>query len=374
MKAIILTMTSGEGHNSIAKSLARQFEILGVQSQIVDIFAHNKWEYQFNNLGYLFACKYFPKTYDYFWRKLKFRNSDRRYHGVAQREVDGIADFVFNKIKDEAFDFFVAVHPYCAMLCDKWKRQGRFLNKKAFAVLPDALPHPLWESAVRCDYVLTPTQHAFEQLQQKGFDKNQLVACGFPVADSYLAQQDKQQLRQKLGLKDKFTVLICGGGFGVTDNWKIAKQLLKADVQILCVNGRNQKMYKKIQRKTANAQNFLNFGFVDNLHELMSCSDVIITKAGGGTLFEATAKRLPIVIREKPIINERENAQILQQAGAAIVLKNAKSVAQTVQELQNNPQKCLSMQNACAAFAGGGVKTVCSTIMDLLQGQAPTQE
>ncbi len=370
MKAIILTMTSGEGHNNVAKSLAKQFEILGVQSQIVDVFAHNKWEYQFNNLGYLLACKYFPKTYDYFWKKLKFRNSDRRYHGVAQREVDGIADFVFNKIKDEAFDFFVAVHPYCAMLCDKWKRQGRFAGKKAFAVLTDILPHPLWESAVRCDYVLTPTQHAFEQLQQKGFDKNQLVACGFPVADSYLTQQDKQQLRKKLGLKDKFTVLICGGGFGVTDNWKIAKQLLKADVQILCVNGRNQKMYKKIQRKTANAQNFLNFGFVDNLHELMSCSDVIITKAGGGTLFEATAKRLPIVIREKPIINERENAQILQQAGAAIVLENAKSVTQTVQELQNNPQKCLSMQNACADFAEGGVQTVCSTIMDLLQMQA----
>lgn len=366
MKAIILTMTTGEGHNNVAKSLAKQFESLGVQSQIVDIFAHDKWEYQFNNLGFLLACKYFPKTYDYFWKKLKFRSSDRRYHGVAQNEVDKIADFVFEKIKDEPFDFFVAVHPYCAMLCDKWKRQGRFLDKKAFAILTDVLPHPLWESAVRCDYVLAPTRHAFDQLQQKGFDKNQLVACGFPVADSYLALLDKQQLRQQLGLENKFTVLICGGGFGVANNWKIAKRLVETDVQILCVNGRNKKMYKKIQRKTEKAQNFFNFGFVDNLHELMSCADVIITKAGAGTLFEATSKRLPIVIREKQIINERENAQILQQAGAAIVLKNAKSVTRTVQELQNDPQKCLSMQNACAAFSEGSVQTVCSAIMELL--------
>lgn len=366
MKAIILTVTTGEGHNNVAKSLAKQFDSMGVQSKIVDVFAHDKWEYQFNSLGYFLACKYFPKSYDYFWRKLKFRNSNRRYHGVAQNEVDKIANFVFEQLKDEDFDFFIAVHPYCAMLCDTWKRQGLFLDKKAFAVLTDVLPHPLWESAVQCDYVLTPTQHSFEQLQQKGFEQKQLIACGFPVAENYLIQQDKQQLRQKLGLDSRFTVLICGGGFGVANNWKIAKRLLKTDVQILCVNGHNKKMYKKIQRKTSNAQNFFNFGFVDNLHELMSCADVIITRAGAGTLFEATAKRLPIVIREKPIINERENAQILQQAGAAIVLKNANSVTKTVQELQNDKQKCLSMQNACAAFAEGGVQNVCSTIIKLL--------
>lgn len=366
MKAIILTMTSGEGHNSVAKALAEQFAHNGVEARIVDIFSHNNFEYKFNSLGYVFACKYFAKTYDHFWKKLKFRNSNRRYHGIAQREVDGIADKVYRQIANQSFDFLVSVHPYCAMLCDKWKRQGKFTEQKTFAILTDMLPHPLWESAVQCDYVLTPTEHSFEQLENKGFEKRQLVACGFPVDNKFHVDNDKKQMREALGLDNRFTVLVCGGGFGVADNCKIVKRLKNSDAQILCVNGRNKRTYGKIARMAKNNSNIRNFGFVNNLNELMCCADIIVTRAGAGTLFEAMSQRLPVIVREKPIINERENAEILSTAGAAIILKSAKDVFSVVSELQNNPGKRKAMSEACATFAQGGVEKTCETILKLL--------
>ena len=213
-------MTTGEGHNSIAKVIAQEFAERGVETEIVDIFKHDGFEYRFNTWGYLFLCKYLPRSYDFCWKILKFRKSERRYHGTAQREVQKVANEIAQRIEElgrvapPSADFFVCVHPYTAILCDYWKRRGQFPNKKAFAVLTDLLPHPLWESAVECDYVLTPTKDSFEQLQMKGFAPQQLIDCGFPTAKKYSQHRDGNA-REKLGLADKFTVMVTSGGFGI---------------------------------------------------------------------------------------------------------------------------------------------------------------
>lgn len=368
MKTVILTMTSGEGHNSIAKVLSAQFAKMDIQSEIVDIFRNDGWEYQFNKLGYLWACRFFPKTYDYFWKALKFRNSNKRYSGIAQKEVEKIADDVFERVRLMNFDFLVAVHPYCAILCDLWKRQGKIADKKAFALLTDILPHPLWESAICCDYVLTPTTHAFLQLADKGFTPQQMIACGFPVAEKFLQRPEKSQVREQLGLKDKFTVLVASGGFGIGQNSKVVKRLSDSDVQILCVNGKNKREFIKTQKmqKKYRKTDIANYGFVDNMDQLMSCADVIVSRAGAATLFEAMSKQLPIIIREKTIINERENAEILQSENAVIKLEKLSDVKNAVDKLQQ-PDVARQMQRACLKVTQGlCAKDVCDKIVSLL--------
>lgn len=369
MKAIILTMTSGEGHNNIARTLCGQLEKDGIESETIDIFAHNGFEYKFNNWGYLFICSHFPKTYDYFWRKLKFRNSNRRYHGIAQREVEKVADFVRYKVSEADADFFICVHPYCAVLCDLWKRQGYFADKKVFALLTDLLPHPLWESGIECDYVITPTQHSKKQLLDKGFTAQQIVVGGYPVAEKFAQQSNKAEIREKLNLQDKFSVLIVSGGYGIGKNYKVMKKLLKSDMQILCVNGRNEKSFKQSQRLAQKHPEccIKNYGFVNNLDELMSASDIIVSRGGCGSLFEAMSKQLPIIVREKAIINERENADILQSEGIAVQLKRLSQITAVADEFRRDSQKVASAQNKCLQFTQQKcVKDVCKTILELL--------
>lgn len=369
MKAIILTMTSGEGHNNMSKVISKQLAEHGVESEIVDIFKHDGFEYRFNNWGYLFICSYFPKTYDYFWKQLKFRKSERRYHGIAQQEVEKVADKISSRVDEIGCDFFVCVHAYTAMLCDYWRRQGKYADKKVFALLPDILPHPLWESAIECDYILTPTDHCFDQLAFKGFRPEQCVVSGFPVAKKFTEKADKTETRKSLGLQDKFTVLIVSGGYGIGRNWKVVKKLLKNNVQLLCVNGRNKKAFKKTQRivdKHKNAD-VKNFGFVDNIDQLMSASDAIVCRGGGGSVFEALNKRLPLIIREKMIINERENAEILQDAGAAIRLKKLSDVSRVVDDLRAHPEKLAAMQQAAEKVAKSlCVEDVCRAMLERL--------
>ena len=67
--------------------------------------------------------------------------------------------------------------------------------------------------------------------------------------------------------------------------------------QLLIVTGRNTRLYAHLQRIRASLRVPAKiFGFVHNMPEMMRASDVIITKAGPGTICEALACGLPIVL------------------------------------------------------------------------------
>ena len=70
MKALILTMTCGEGHNSIARTISGFLTEKGVESEIMDIYRGHKFSGALNNKAYLFFCRHFPKLYEKLWLKI----------------------------------------------------------------------------------------------------------------------------------------------------------------------------------------------------------------------------------------------------------------------------------------------------------------
>lgn len=68
-------------------------------------------------------------------------------------------------------------------------------------------------------------------------------------------------------------------------------------VQVTVICGRNKKLLHHFQSLgRPNGMKLLPCGFVDNIHEWMAASDVIITKAGPGTIAEALISGLPILL------------------------------------------------------------------------------
>jgi 1,2-diacylglycerol 3-beta-galactosyltransferase len=65
----------------------------------------------------------------------------------------------------------------------------------------------------------------------------------------------------------------------------------------MVVTGRNKRLYAHLQRTKSNLEIPLTiFGFVQNMPELMRAADVIVTKAGPGTICEALSCELPIIL------------------------------------------------------------------------------
>ncbi len=85
-----------------------------------------------------------------------------------------------------------------------------------------------------------------------------------------------------------------GGGQGLGPIKTIVHSLdkVKADFQEIIVTGTNKKLYKSLKsrpQKTQEKRSAL-LGYVHNVNELMSVSDLVITKPGGITTSEALSK------------------------------------------------------------------------------------
>jgi len=109
-------------------------------------------------------------------------------------------------------------------------------------------------------------------------------------------------------------------------------------MQILAITGTNQALAKKLETIAKSSRIPIRvMGFVDNVAQLMEISDLLLTKAGGVTVFEALAKRLPMIIYKPLPGHERNNARFLLKHNAAIQAKTKEQVIDTVIRCINDP-------------------------------------
>lgn len=139
-------------------------------------------------------------------------------------------------------------------------------------------------------------------------------------------------------------------------------------VQSLIVCGRDEKLYKSLDGIVAEAKNpIYRFGYVRNVEELMTVSDVIITKAGGLTVSEALTKHLPLLIYKPIPGQEDENAHFVQRIGAGRVMNNEEELEETLKHLLRYPEEISQMRIAASkALPGKAAEKTTDYIFELI--------
>ncbi|MCY9772880.1 glycosyltransferase [Paenibacillus larvae] len=132
-----------------------------------------------------------------------------------------------------------------------------------------------------------------------GISKYRITVTGIPVKSSFRKKTDKQEARRRLHLKDIPTVMIMGGGLGLGGIQELADLLIKwrEFVQILICTGYNDSLRFTLQRNEHfQHQHIVILDFVDMIDTLLDAADLLITKPGGLTCFEALSKSVPMLI------------------------------------------------------------------------------
>jgi len=160
--------------------------------------------------------------------------------------------------------------------------------------------HYAW-FAPGADAYIVPTERAREIYLERGLDSNRVHMLGMPIDPKFtMPTESKEELQRKLGLTPgKPVVLLVGGGDGAGGLRSTVQAISQArlPVQLLIVTGRNTRLYAHLQRIRASLRVPARiFGFVHNMPEMMRAADVIITKAGPGTICESLACGLPIIL------------------------------------------------------------------------------
>lgn len=138
-------------------------------------------------------------------------------------------------------------------------------------------------------------------------------------------------------------------GLGKTKTFKIFESLIQSDknIQIVAIAGKNAEMKKSFEEivEKYNKSEFVKIlSFTNKVPELMSISDLVITKPGGLTTSESLASHLPMIIINPIPGQEKENAEFLESKGIAIWLKSPNESKIIFDLLLSNKEKLENMK------------------------------
>jgi 1,2-diacylglycerol 3-beta-galactosyltransferase len=157
---------------------------------------------------------------------------------------------------------------------------------------------------------------------------------GLPIDPRFeeLGGANKGELRRSWGLSgDRPLALVMGGGEGAGKLYDLVSALDRARVPaaLAVVAGRNRALRRRLEEKDWEIEVRV-LGFVQEMPELMGASDIILTKAGPATLWEAMTAGLPIIMTGYVPGQEEGNADFVQGAGAGCLVRDPGKVAESL--------------------------------------------
>jgi 1,2-diacylglycerol 3-beta-galactosyltransferase len=127
---------------------------------------------------------------------------------------------------------------------------------------------------------------------------------------------------------------VSGGGEG---SGKLLQQVTAlarggGDWQLIVVCGRNEKLRARLAR--VNFRNrALILGFVDNMPDLLRAADLAVGKAGPGTIGEALATEVPILLTSYLPGQETQNVTFVEDSGIGRYTPKPDALVAAVREL-----------------------------------------
>jgi 1,2-diacylglycerol 3-beta-galactosyltransferase len=240
-------------------------------------------------------------------------------------------------VRDHPAELIVTVHPMANSLALKALGPNR---PPFYTVVTDMVTtHALWFDA-RADIIFVPTEMASQRAVSYHMPAEKLDVVGLPVADRYCTPSgDKRELRRRLGWpSDKPVALLVGGGDGMGPLARTARAIDDSglDVSLAIVCGRNKKLQGALQAFTWENPTFI-YGFTREMPEFMRAADVIITKAGPGTIAEALNANLPIILYSKISGQEDGNVTFVEAEGAGVWAPKPQMVVRTLTRWLSKP-------------------------------------
>jgi 1,2-diacylglycerol 3-beta-galactosyltransferase len=231
--------------------------------------------------------------------------------------------------------------------------------------------HPSWVCP-DVDFCLVPTEAARQQAVRYGMAPERVDVVGQPVSLKFAKQLgEKRELRRRLNIDlDRPTVLIVGGGDGVGPLYETARAIATRvhNAQLLVVAGRNPTLRRKLESTLWEIPTHV-FGFVDNMPELMRASDLLITKAGPGTLAEAFTAGLPVVISSYIPGQEKGNVDYVLENQAGAYATDPVEIAQIVGDWLRVGNNAFQQEvaNAAALARPDAVLSIAERLYGLLE-------
>jgi 1,2-diacylglycerol 3-beta-galactosyltransferase len=198
---------------------------------------------------------------------------------------------------------------------------------------------------------------------------------GHPVHPKFEdVSNSKQQCRAHLGLPSEKTVALLmaggeGGGKLLPTTLALAKS--KLPLHLVVVTGRNAALRAKLNELAPSLPTPMTIlGYCDNVPELMRAADLLVTKAGPGTIAEASLAEVPVVVYDFIPGQEFGNLEYVRTNGIGVVALTTNDVVRSVRRIVANLERLQSMRDRQASVAPrGSSRRIASLIANIALGE-----
>lgn len=215
--------------------------------------------------------------------------------------------------------------------------------------------HAAWRSA-DVDLTIAPAVCTARHGPPPGPGPSRWAVAGPPVARDLragpLGGSDRMILRRSLGLAENgLVILLTGGGEGSGGLARRAAAIVRrfTDVHLVVVCGRNAALKRRLDRLAARYRGRLTVtGFVHDMADWIRCSDLVVTKAGPGTIAEATCCGTPLLLTSHVPGQEKGNTEFVAGAGAGCRVPGVRSLVAEIGRLRHDRAAVDAMRSASA--------------------------
>ena len=214
-----------------------------------------------------------------------------------------------------------------------------FPGRPFVTVLTDVADYPehFWIERNQQQHFVCGSERAVAQAREHGYSDDRIFrASGMILHPRFYEKPVDNHIeeRERLGLRPNLpTGLILFGGHGSKEILKIADRLNQAalQLQLIIVCGKNEKLAAALRARKFRFPVFIE-GFTSRVNYYMQLADFFIGKPGPGSLSEALAMHLPVIVERNAwtLPQERYNADWVLENEVGLVLPNFRYIDKAV--------------------------------------------
>jgi processive 1,2-diacylglycerol beta-glucosyltransferase len=383
-KILIISSDTGGGHRSAAAALVEGAQKFWEgDSKVVRVIkgveeSHHITDKLVNTYNWVLKNKQHWMKYLY-WVVNTIRPEKRTF--FMKKCIPYFVD-IFEKYVPHAV---ISVHPLTQHIVGKVLKQLNLHDKVPLVTVVTDPCYGFWKGWA-CDDVslyLVANEDAQKQLIDYGIAPEKIKISGMPVHPKFheIDELDAQKARQAFGLDaEKFTVFVNAGWIGGGNIPQIFRELVagELDVQAIFLAGKNEELKREAEELAKTAKFPVKvIGYSDEIEKLMQSANVMVSKLGGLTTFEALACRLPIIAdgTTPPMPQEAGTVKLIAQKGAGILLEKTSDIVPTIQTLLSDSKKYAEMKAATVSLAiPNSTQNIIKEISALLPESQPLAE
>jgi 1,2-diacylglycerol 3-beta-galactosyltransferase len=351
-RAMFLISDTGGGHRSAANAITAALDEIKVpnafEHRVEDVAAHCSFPLTQLGLGYSMALRYAPPVYGALYYAT---NGRRRYKALIR-----FCEPLYRERLRDLFisyqpDVIISVHPLLNHAALRARADAHMQHVPIVTVITDlGKVHESWLVA-DADAVVVPAREVYQRALSRGVSPARLRLLGHPIHPKFDdVTGTAAELRAQLGLplEGLIVMLMAGGeGGGKLLSTALALGRARLPVHLVVVCGRNEHLQQKLTEMSRALPTPMHvLGFTDKIPEYFRAADLLVTKAGPGTLAEANAAQLPVIVYDYVPGQERGNVDFVRHNGLGeVAIGSASQVVEAVRSMIRTPERLAAIRH-----------------------------